>query len=33
MTVIPCNERKFYLEIDGIRLVVEDGAVVGWYVP
>lgn len=22
-----------YIEIDGIRIVVEDGAIVGWYNP
>ncbi len=24
---------KYYLELDGIRLVVEEGRIVGWYRP
>ena len=33
MNIIYVDERKLYVEIDTIRLVVEDGAVVGWYAP
>lgn len=31
MTVV--NERKYYIEIDQIRLIYEDGKLVGWYRP
>lgn len=27
------DERKYYIEIDKIRLVYEDGELVGWYRP
>lgn len=27
------NDRKFYVEIDKLRLVYEDGELVGWYNP
>lgn len=30
---IKVDEHKSYLEMDGIRLVVEDGVVTGWYEP
>ena len=30
---IDVNDRKYYLEIDKIRLVYEDGELVGWYSP
>jgi hypothetical protein len=30
---IEVNERKYYIEIDKIRLVYEDGELVGWYKP
>lgn len=32
-TFIPVNERKYYIEIDGIRLIYEEGELVGWYSP
>ena len=31
--MITVNERKYYIEIDQIRLVYEDGKLVGWYNP
>lgn len=33
MNVIYVDERKLYLEIDNIRIVVEDGSIAGWYAP
>jgi hypothetical protein len=30
---IPVNERKYYIELDQIRLIYEDGKLVGWYRP
>ncbi len=30
---IPVSDNKYYLEIDGIRLVYEDNELVGWYNP
>ena len=30
---ISVSESKYYLEFDGIRLVYEDGGLVGWYRP
>lgn len=30
---IVVNERKYYVELDGIRLIYEDGELVGWYRP
>ena len=30
---IPVNENKYYYEFDGIRLIIEDGELVGWYNP
>lgn len=30
---IEVSERKYYIEIDKIRLVYEDGELVGWYRP
>lgn len=32
---IPCevDPRKEYVELDGIRLVYEEGQLVGWYRP
>ena len=30
---IVVNERKYYVEIDCIRLVYEDEELVGWYRP
>lgn len=30
---IPVSERKYYFELDGIRLVIEDDKIVGWYRP
>lgn len=30
---IPVSERKYYIEIDKIRLIYEDGELVGWYNP
>lgn len=30
---IVVNERKYYVEIDGIRLIYEDDELVGWYRP
>lgn len=33
MTKITVDERKYYIEIDQIRLVYEDGQLVGWYRP
>lgn len=29
--VIPVEENKYYVEIDGIRFIVEDGRLTGWY--
>ena len=31
--MIVVNERKYYIELDQIRLVYEDGKMVGWYRP
>jgi hypothetical protein len=31
--MITVNERKYYIEIDQIRLIYEDGKLVGWYRP
>ena len=33
MKRIEVNERKYYVELDGIRLIYEDGELVGWYRP
>lgn len=30
---IMVNVRKYYVEIDKIRLIFEDGELVGWYRP
>ena len=30
---IDVNDRKYYIEIDKIRLIYEDGELVGWYKP
>jgi hypothetical protein len=30
---IEVTERKYYIEIDRIRLIYEDGELVGWYSP
>lgn len=27
------DPRKYYIELDGIRLVIEEGKLVGWYRP
>ena len=27
------SDRKYYYELDGIRLVIEDDKIVGWYRP
>ena len=27
------DDRKYYVELDGIRLIYEDGNLVGWYRP
>lgn len=32
-TKIPVSENKYYYEFDGIRLIIEDGELVGWYDP
>ena len=32
MTII-CNASERYIELDNIRLIVEDGKIVGWYNP
>ena len=31
--IIFVSDRKFYYELDGIRLVYEDDKLVGWYRP
>lgn len=31
--MIIVSERKYYIEIDQIRLIYEDGKLVGWYRP
>lgn len=31
--MITVNKRKYYIEIDKIRLIYEDGELVGWYRP
>lgn len=31
--MIIVNERKYYIELDCIRLIYEDGELVGWYRP
>lgn len=31
--MIKVSERKYYIEIDQIRLIYEDGKLVGWYRP
>ena len=30
---IPVSENKYYYEFDGIRLIIENGELVGWYNP
>lgn len=30
---IDVNERKFYIELDGIHLIFEDEKIAGWYRP
>ena len=30
---IDVDERKYYIDIDQIRLIYEDGELVGWYRP
>jgi hypothetical protein len=27
------DERKYYIELDKIRLIYEDDELVGWYIP
>lgn len=29
----PLDDRKGYVDLDSIRLVVEDGKLVGWFAP
>lgn len=31
--MIYVSENKFYIEIDGIRLIYEDNKLTGWYEP
>ena len=31
--IIFVNDHKFYYELDGIRLIIGDGELVGWYNP
>lgn len=31
--IIFVSDRKYYYELDGIRLVIEDDKLVGWYRP
>lgn len=31
--IVVVDERKCYYELDGIRLIIEDGHLVGWYRP
>ena len=33
MTKIKIDDRKYYIELDQIRLVYEDDQLVGWYRP
>lgn len=33
MIKIIVDERKYYIEIDQIRLIYEDGELIGWYRP
>lgn len=33
MKKITVNERKYYVELDQIRLIYEDNKLVGWYRP
>ena len=33
MKKIIVNERKYYIEIDQIRLIYEDDKLIGWYKP
>ena len=33
MTKIKVDDRKYYVELDCIRLVYEDDQLVGWYRP
>ena len=33
MKKIVVNDRKYYIEIDQIRLIYEDDILVGWYRP
>ena len=33
MKKIIVNERKYYIEIDQIRLIYEDDELIGWYRP
>ncbi len=33
MNKIIVNDRKYYIEIDQIRLIYEDDVLVGWYRP
>lgn len=33
MTTVTINVDGRYIELDGIRLIVEDGKIVGWYNP
>lgn len=33
MKKIIVSENKYYLEFDGIRLVYEEGELIGWYRP
>lgn len=33
MKKIIVNDRKYYIEVDQIRLIYEDDVLVGWYRP
>ena len=30
---ISVSDAKYYVEFDGIRLIVENGVIIGWYRP
>lgn len=33
LSIIPADDRTSYIEMDKIRLVIEDGELAGWYDP
>jgi hypothetical protein len=33
MKIVEVSESKYYLELDGMRLIYEEEQLIGWYLP